>query len=494
VALSGEAGGGPVDVRLEWGPGEGDAQTVRIEALTAEYAKTPLEFTAGADTDNGRIEIVGRGKFRVGAVSLMPADNVHGMRADTLALLKELDSPVYRWPGGNFVSGYDWRDGLGDPDRRPTRKNPAWQGIEPNDFGINEFMTFCREIGTEPYVTVNSGQGDVAMAVEELEYANGGADTPMGRLRAEHGHREPYGVTWWSIGNEMYGDWQLGHMPLEKYIEKHNLFAEAMRERDPSIKLIAVGATGNWSEGMLAGAADHMDLLSEHFYCQGIPNLMAHVRQMPDNVRAKAEAHRRYLETIPALRGKRIPVALDEWNYWYGDHVFGELGTRYFLRDALGIAAGLHEFFRNSDVFEMANYAQTVNVIGAIKTTKTDAAFESTGLALMLYRREFGAIPVEVGGGFEPLDVAAAWTEDRKALTVGIVNPTREAFEVPLEIAGAKIAGDGRAWTIAGPDDMAYNHPGEPPKVTVEEREVSGVTDRLSVPPISVTLYRLPVK
>ena len=110
----------------------------------------------------------------------MPADNVQGWRADTLARLEELDSPVYRWPGGNFVSGYDWKDGIGDPDRRPPRKNPAWKGIESNDVGIDEFMVLCRELGTEPFIAVNTGLGGAEAAAEELEYMNGAADEPDG--------------------------------------------------------------------------------------------------------------------------------------------------------------------------------------------------------------------------------------------------------------------------------------------------------------------------
>ncbi len=135
-------------------------------------------------TDNGRIEIVshGKGNLLIGTVSLMPADNIRGWRADTVALLKQLNSPVYRWPGGNFVSGYDWKDGIGDPDRRPPRKNPAWKGIEHNDVGIHEFMDLCREIDTEAFIAVNTGQGGVQAAAEEIEYVNGGADTPMGKL------------------------------------------------------------------------------------------------------------------------------------------------------------------------------------------------------------------------------------------------------------------------------------------------------------------------
>ncbi len=370
-------GQGPVDITLSWGDGDADSALVRIMDLTDEYQKYPLSFKAGASTDDARITIGGPNAFYVGTLSLMPGDNVNGMRADTLELLKELNAPVYRWPGGNFVSGYDWRDGLGDPDRRPPRKNPAWTGIEHNDFGIHEYMAFCEAVDAEPYIAVNSGLGSVDNARDEVEYANGAATTAMGELRAKNGHPEPWHVKWWSIGNEMYGDWQLGHIPLEEYVKRHNEFADTMRALDPSIKLIAVGATGPWSEAMLTECADHMDLLSEHFYCGEKPGLIEHVRQIADNVRAKADAQRKYWAEIPALKDNHIRIALDEYNYWYGPHLYGELGTRYFLQDALGIAGGIHELTRNSDVFEMANYAQTVNVIGCIKTSKTAAVIRN---------------------------------------------------------------------------------------------------------------------
>ena len=122
----------------------------------------PCASARAGSTDNGRIEIVARGtgSFRIGTASLMPADNIYGWRADTVALLKELDAPVYRWPGGNFVSGYNWRDGIGDPDKRPPRKNPAWKGIESNDVGIHEYMALMRELATEPYIAVNTGLAD----------------------------------------------------------------------------------------------------------------------------------------------------------------------------------------------------------------------------------------------------------------------------------------------------------------------------------------------
>jgi alpha-N-arabinofuranosidase len=279
-------------------------------------------------------------------------------------------------------------------------------------------------------------------------------------------------------------------MPLEKYTAKHNEFADAMRKVDPAIKLVAVGATGKWSEIMLRNCAGHMDLLSEHFYCQKRPGLREHVRLIPDAVRHKAEAHRKYHREIESLKSKSIPIALDEWNYWYGPHVFGELGTRYFLKDGLGIAAGLHEMARHSDIFYMANYAQTVNVIGCIKTSKTAAEFETTGLALKLYRAHFGTLPAATQSS-GAIDAQAAWTADRKTLTVAVVNPSLEAAEVPLVVKGAKLSGKGTRWQIAGTDPMAYNDPGTPPKVKIEESKVAGVGDKVSLAPCSVTLFAL---
>ena len=158
------------------------------------------------------------------------AIDVEGMRADTLALLKELNAPAYRWPGGNFVSGYDWRDGIGERDRRPPRKNPAWTGVEHNDFGMHEFIRFCRAINTEPVIAVNTGFGDAYSCAAQLEYVNGSADTPMGKLRSSNGDPKPWDVKQWCIGNEMWGSWQLGYMKREHYELKQNWVVDVMRQ------------------------------------------------------------------------------------------------------------------------------------------------------------------------------------------------------------------------------------------------------------------------
>jgi alpha-N-arabinofuranosidase len=496
IVLAGDATAGPIEISLAWGGGASDYQMVKVAVPASGFATQPLRFRAGGTTDNGRLAIVGRGtgSFTIGTVSLMPADNVHGWRADTLARLRELDSPVYRWPGGNFVSGYDWKDGTGDPDKRPPRKNPAWKGIESNDVGLAEFIDLCREIGTEPYVAVNTGLGGVDAAAALVQYANGGPDTPMGRMRAQHGHTRPFGVKLWAVGNEMYGDWQLGHMPLEKYIEKHKAIVDAMRKVDPSSKLVGVGAVGKWSEAMLTYASSHMELLSEHIYWQDEPTVEEHVAQAVAGIRKIADAHRAYRREIGALEGKDIPIALDEWNYWYGGNEYGELGTRYFLQDGLGAAAALHEMFRNSDLFWMANYAQTVNVIGAIKTSKTDAEMETTGLVLALYRRHFGSLPLKSTGDAGPLDVAVALTPDRGTLTLAIVNPTAEPRTVSLDLRGAVTGRRATRFVLTGKDKWSFNAPGHERGVTVTQTTVEARLKEIEVPRLSVVLHRVPLR
>ena len=172
----------------------------------------------------------------------MPANNVQGFRAEVIAQLKQLNSGVYRFPGGNFLSGHEWRNAIGDPDKRPPIMDPVWHAVQPNDVGTDEFMTLCRLLNVEPYVTVNAGFGDEWSAAQLVEYANGAVTTPMGRLRAANGHAEPYHVKFWGVGNEPWGEWQLGFMPVAQWELKHDMFAKAMRKVDPSIKLIAAGA------------------------------------------------------------------------------------------------------------------------------------------------------------------------------------------------------------------------------------------------------------
>jgi len=243
VVLAGSPGTA-IRVSLVWGPDPKDRQTIAIASLHPAYAKFLLKFTAQAGTEEGRLEIVGTGSdsFHIGAVSLMPADNIHGFRPDTTGLLRQLNSGFYRLPGGNFISGYDWRDAVGDPDKRPPAWDYAWKVMQPNDVGIDEFMVLCKILQVDPYITVNAGLGDDHSAADLVEYANGSVRTRLGALRAANGHPEPYHVKYWNVGNEPYGDWQIARTALRYFVLKHNAFVKAMRKVDPSIIIVASGA------------------------------------------------------------------------------------------------------------------------------------------------------------------------------------------------------------------------------------------------------------
>jgi alpha-L-arabinofuranosidase len=194
------------------------------------------------------------------------------------------------------------------------------------------------------------------------------------------------------------------------------------------------------------------------------------------------------------LKGRRVPIAMDEWNYWHRDYVYGELGCVYDLADGLGVAAGLHEFFRQSDLIRMAHYAQTVNVIGAIKTTRTAAEMETTGLVLQLYRAHYGQIPLRIEQDFTPYDVAAALTQDGKSLTIGVMNPTDAEVELRPSLFGATLTGMATRWHISGPDQFAHNTPGQPRVVDIRRTDGPQISSALRVPALSCALFSLPLK
>ena len=505
-----------IEVTLVWGEDKADRATTKVIFAGQDYSKQGLSFTPKRGSEKGAmLEIrVLSGDVMLGPPSLMPSDNIQGMRADTLALLKKLSGTVYRWPGGNFTSGYDWRDGIGDRDRRPPRKNPAWTGVEHNDFGTDEFIAFCRLIDTEPMIAANTGFGDDYSAAQWVEYTNRGADTIGGSWRIKNGHKEPYGVKFWCVGNEMFGPWQLGYMQMQHYTIKHNQFADSMWKVDPTLSLTAVGDLTTINKAndpvqtksgktctriMLEECADHMSILSEHFYVgrlpwskEGRPDLATQVVQVRDAIRAKAEGHRKLQASLPNLKGKLMPVTMDEWNYWHREYVYGELGCVYDLADGLGIAEGLHEYYRQSDLIKMAHYAQTVNVIGAIKTSRTSAETETTGLVLELYRKHFGQIPLVTTWTGTAVDAAAALTADRKLLTLSVVNPTSEEIEVKLDAAGLALAGPAVRWDIAGANAEVHNTPGQLRVVNIRRTEASAAT--LKVPALSATLFELRLK
>lgn len=460
------------------------------QSLENGYRTIYFQLIAKEDTKDAEFQVAfrGEGELTIAAVSLMPGNHIKGFRPDVLALMKKLRAPIYRWPGGNFVSGYHWKDGVGDPDKRPTKLEKAWGALEYNDVGIDEFMQLCDLLGTQANIAVNTGLGTAQMAAEQVEYVNGNPSTPMGAWRAKNGHRDPYRVKLWAVGNEMYGEWQLGNMPIEKYVQKHNRVAMAMKKVDPTIKLIGVGQVGDWNKYMYAYSSNYMDVISEHFYRQDwhAGGLMTHVMQIPNAIKEIAEEHYKLQSENPEW--KRIKIAVDEWNYWYGPHIYGQLGTRYYLKDALGIAAGLNEFSRHTDLFYMANYAQTVNVIGAIKTTQSSSFMSATGKVLQAYRNHFGKWPIPISGAPEPLDISATLTEDGK-LALSVINATPENYPLKLSVANTNISPQAMAIRIIGDGAESYNDENHPDRVSIVQDNLDILNNELIVPKESANIF-----
>ena len=539
--------GAQITASLIWGPKPTDRQTVPIKITGSEYAKYPLSFTAGGDSDDATLEIVatGSGTFHIGAVSLMPADNINGYRADMVNLYKEIGPTLARWPGGNFTSGYDWRNGIGDPDKRPPIYDFAWNALESNDMGIEEFMKLAEMIGLEPYICVDDGFGDAFSAAQEVEYFNGPATSPMGKLRAANGHPDPYKVKWWNIGNEMYGSWQLGHMSLYHYTIKHNMFAQAMRAVDPSIYIVASGATpaemsttgaghsingkmvtkfgdpvADWDAGLLTHSANYFDAIAEHLYPQAEQafdndkqdwvkvddSLADKARRLPNRVKTAADAWDEYQKMFPQLNMKKIPISLDEW-------VAGRVTNSSDMFRTVSAAEGLQELFRHSDIYGASAYTALSSLL---TWNKTDATASSLGLMFELYRRHYGTIPVEVTGNSPqhdvagtvfvdkpkvssgsptyPLDVTASLTSDHKALTVSIVNPSDQPQEINASFAGLSLQGTGKLYRLAAPDAAMRNEPGKARVVDIVESSLTEAPTKLSIPASSVSIYELPIQ
>jgi alpha-L-arabinofuranosidase len=546
VVLAGDAGA-KIAIHLVWGSGPGERRSIPIAGVRGEYAKFPFQFTAEGSSDDGRIEITGTGSgsFRVGAVSLMPADNIRGFRPDLIALLKAQRSGMYRFPGGNFLSAHDWRDAIGDPDKRPPIWDPVWSALQPNDVGTDEFLAMCELLGVDAFLSVNAGFGEARSAADLVEYVNGAATTPMGKLRAANGHPAPYNVKWWGIGNEMYGDWQFGHMALRQYVIKHNLFAKAMRKVDPTIKLLATGATpdemtiyghslritgklipdwgsdADWTGGLFQHCFDNVDLMSEHFYAypgqrfdhsSGIrpgrfsrgnymvkvdESLLEFARRPANRVRNKVEAYEEYRNRFPALQAKPVPMVIDEWAYARPSN----------LRSALADAFVLQEMFRHSELIVMAGHTMAT---GAVEFNVDGAALTATGLLFKLYRDHFGTVPVRVEGGSPvpaplypagadqpkinagsptyPLDVSAALSSDGKSLTVAVINATESAQVLDVSIKGISVSGQGRMWRMTGPS-LTSSTGLNRNEVQITESAHGGKT-LLEISPASISIYR----
>ncbi len=451
-----------------------------------------------------------------------PHADENGLRKDVLAALRELNYRSMRYPGGNFVSGYRWEDGIGPSEQRPRRRELAWQSIETNQFGTDEFLQFCREIGTAPMLAVNIGTGGIQDAANLVEYCNAPTGSNYADMRAANGHTDPYGVKYWCLGNEMDGPWQIGHLDAVEYGKKAREAAKLMRLHDDSIELVLCGSSSSlmhtypeWDRIGLELCWEQVQYHSMHYYASNAENdtqsFLALSAAFEDYVDTVAGV----LRYVKAKKRSRHDVYLswDEWNVWYkarersdlrGDwqeapHLIEEI---YNLEDALVVAQWLNVFLRKADVLKIACIAQIVNVIAPILTTQNAMLKQSIYYPLMHFSqmasgnsldllvespryqtKQFGDMPL--------LDVSSAHDEAAHTNTIFIVNRSlTERMPVEINWQDVKPKRITSAHQLSGTDPKAHNSWDNPNQVTAQAIHAPKIIDgvaQISLPPLSFT-------
>jgi alpha-N-arabinofuranosidase len=445
-----------------------------------------------------------------------PLSDSNGYRRDVLEAVRKLNVTQLRWPGGNFSSNYHWTDGIGPRDKRPARLEMAWGTVESNRFGTHEFLNYAEMLGTQPYICTNLGTGTWTEAQQQVEYCNSSEDTAMTRLRKQNGREAPWKVTYWGLGNEMDGPWQMGHRSAEDYGKFALEAAKLMKWTDPRIKLIAAGSSNfgpgsdwtSWNRTVLEFLRQHADYLSIHLYVGNRNN------DFGDFMASSVELDRR-IKTAEgiidaALSGqpgnRKIYLAWDEWNVWYRARGAQERGRRileehYNLEDALVVATFLSSFVNHAHVVKMANMAQLVNVIAPIFSNDKGLFLQTIYYPLQLFANNtkgkalelFVESPKYKCARFDDvpyLDFSAGY--DNGSLVVNVVNRHPEqAIETEFEAEDKSFSGPVAVSEVNGPDIKAENDFGKTTVKTVEHSIASdGRKLRYRFPPHSYTMLK----
>ncbi|HVW86219.1 MAG TPA: alpha-L-arabinofuranosidase C-terminal domain-containing protein [Bryobacteraceae bacterium] len=416
-----------------------------------------------------------------------------GYRKDVFEGAKNLNIGLLRWPGGNFSSNYHWKDGIGPRDKRPPRLEMAWGTVESNRFGTHEFLDYASRLGTEPYICANLGTGTWEEAQQWVEYCNSAEDTAMTRLRKQNGRQQPWKVTYWGLGNEMDGPWQMGHRSAEDYGKFALEAAKLMKWTDPNIKLIAAGSSNygagsdwtGWNRTVLEYLKRHADYLSLHLYVGNRDNnfseFLASSLELDDRIKTAEGTIRNALSGEPADR--KIYIAWDEWNVWYRARGSKERGRRileerYNLEDALVVATFLNTFVNNSHIVKIANMAQLVNVIAPMFTNDEGMFLQTIYYPLQLFANNtrgksldlFVDSPTYTSRRFGPvryLDTSAALNGD--TLVLNVVNRHHDqALTADIDLEDKRFAGPVAISEVNGPDIKAENDFGSTKVKTVE--------------------------
>jgi alpha-N-arabinofuranosidase len=448
-----------------------------------------------------------------------PHADARGFRTDVLEALKALNFRSIRYPGGNFVSGYKWLDGIGAKENRPRRRELAWRSIETNQFGTDDFMTFCRDVGTAPMMAVNLGTGSIQEAADLVEYCNSSVGTHYADLRAKNGSSDPYNVRYWCLGNEMDGPWQIGHLGAHEYGLKAKEAAKLMRTVDPNLELILCGSSNTamptypeWDRVALETTWEEADYLSLHYYADNKTDDTASFLAMSSQFESQLDTLAATLRYVKAQRRSKHDVYLswDEWNVWYransGDGQWQEaphiLEEVYNLEDALVVAQWLSVFLRKADVLKIACIAQIVNVIAPIMTNKDGMFKQSIFYPLELFSRHASGVSLDAlvnvpshdtkrFGEMPLLDVSASYDQELKSGAAFLVNRSlTETLEVDINWQGTAAKTVTSAWQVTGDDPKAANSFEKPN--TVVANTLSGVSIKdarisINLPPMSFT-------
>ena len=367
--------------------------------------------------------------------------DANGFRKDVMEAVKGLNVSLIRYPGGNFVSNYHWLDGVGPRNERIPRMELAWARLETNEFGTNEFIKYCRSVGSEPYLSVNMGTGTIEEAQWWVEYCNVKDGPYYAELRKKHGFPEPYDVKYWSLGNEMDGDWQMGHLNAEDYSKKAREAAKLMRLTSPDIRLIGTGSSNyrayadpdHWNRTIITELKDVIDYIALHIYVGNPDNNYYNFLSTPLVMEQRTDIVRGMIKEAmqTASRDNRPPmyIAWDEYNVWYRARA-GEFerGTRaleehYNLEDALVIGGFLNVFIRNSDIVKMANMAQLVNVIAPIFAEEKGMFIQTIYYPLQLFATNMHGTSLDV--------FVDCPTYDTEEFSIGLGEATTQQSDVP---------------------------------------------------------------
>lgn len=446
-----------------------------------------------------------------------PLSDEQGFRKDVLEAVRGLNVSLIRYPGGNFVSNYHWLDGVG-PVRNP-RMELAWARLEPNTFGTNEFMQFCKKAGAQPYFSVNMGTGTIEEAQQWVEYCNVKEGPYYAELRKKHGFAEPYNIKYWSLGNEMDGFWQMGHLNAEDYSKKAREAAKLMRLTDPRIKLVAAGSSNyrpnadpdEWNAKILHELRDVVDYIALHIYVGNPDNNYYNFLSTPLVCEQRTKLVKGMImeEMSKAQRGDRDPIyiAWDEYNIWYrartDEHMQGTraLEEPYNLEDALVIAGFLNVFVRNADIVKMANMAQLVNVIAPIWAEEKGMFKQTIYYPLALFANNVKGTSLDlfvdcdtydtgeffIGLGESTtkqtdvpyLDVSATYNNGQVILCV--VNRNKDkAITTDILCQTGEFSGDFQIWEVNGPDIKSMNNFDKEEVRTVSKPAVKGKGTKLT--------------